>query len=296
MPYGFVQLSFQAAHDLSTVEDAMAEIAMMPPDQARSFMEKNKPESYTLLDVRQEWEYEEEHLPGAHLVPLAELPDRMNELDAGKPMLVYCRTGGRSMAAARLLQGQGFADIGNLVGGISAWNGGTAFGPMELGLVEFTGGETPEEVVLKAYAMEHALHMFYVQRADWAETMERIELFMKLAGFEDRHKDTLFTLYGRLTGSDVDLSAFEKLALEREGVVEGGVEIAEFLDRHPAAFDDEQGILQLSAMIEAQALDYYQRCAKGAQNEETRKVLQLLAREEKAHLKLLGKSMDIRGI
>ncbi|BDQ33146.1 rhodanese-like domain-containing protein [Pseudodesulfovibrio portus] len=274
----------------------MAEIAMMLPDQARSFMEKNKPESYTLLDVRQEWEYEEEHLPGALLVPLSDLPDRMDELDAGKPLLVYCRTGGRSIAAASLLQGQGFTDVSNLVGGISGWSGGTAFGPMELGLVEFTGRETPEEVVLKAYAMENALQIFYTQRADWAETMERIELFMELAVFEDRHKDTLFTLYNRLTGSDIDLSAFEKLALESEGVVEGGVEIAEFLDRHPDAFDDEQGILQLSAMIEAQALDYYLRCAKAAQSEETRKVLQLLAREEKAHLKLLGKSMDMRDI
>ena len=271
----------------------MAHIAMMTPDQVRSFMEKNQPDSYTLLDVRQEWEYEEEHLPGARLLPLVELPDRMDELDAGKPVLVYCRTGGRSMAAATLLDGQGFRDITNLVGGISAWSGHTAFGPMELGLVEFTGSETPEEVVLKAYAMEHGLQIFYAQRADWAETMERIELFMKLAVFEDQHKDTLFTLYCRLTGSGMDQDEFEQLALGREGAVEGGVEISEFLDRHPDAFDDEQGILQLSAMIEAQALDYYQRCAERVDSNETREVLQLLAREEKAHLRVLGKSMDM---
>ena len=272
----------------------MAQIAMMPPDQARSFMEANKPDSYTLLDVRQEWEYEEEHIPGAQLLPLVELPDRMDEVDAGKPVLIYCRTGGRSMAAATLLEGQGVSDIINLVGGMSAWSGHTAFGPMDLGLIEFTAKETPEEVILKAYAMEHALQIFYVQRADWAETMERIELFMQLAGVEDRHKDTLFTIYGRLTGSDMDQDAFEQAALQHEGAVEGGVEISEFLDRHPEAFDDEQGILQLACMIEAQALDYYLRCAAVAESEEARDVLQLLAREEKAHLRLLGKSMDMR--
>ena len=294
MPYCLMQLSFQAVRDLSTLGDDMAQIEMMYPDQVRSFMEKNKPDSYTLLDVRQEWEYEEEHIPGAHLLPLAELPDRVDELDRGKPMLVYCRSGARSMAAAHLLQGQGVNDITNLVGGLSAWNGGTAFGPMELGLVEFTGRETPGEVVLKAYSMEHALQVFYEQRADWAETMERIELFMTLAGFEDRHKDTLFTLYNKLADREMDRSEFDKMALHGEGVVEGGVEIAAFLDRHPTAFDDEQGVLQLSVMIEAQALDYYQRCAAAAQGEETREVLQLLAREEKAHLRLLGKFMDDR--
>ncbi|MBG0789189.1 MAG: sulfurtransferase [Desulfovibrionaceae bacterium] len=273
----------------------MAQIAMMTPDQARSFMDGNKPDTYTLLDVRQEWEYEEEHLPGALLLPLSELPDRMDEVDAGKPVVVYCRTGGRSMAAAVLLDGQGFTGISNLVGGMSAWNGHTAFGPMELGLVEFTGSETPEEVVLKAYAMENALHDFYVQRADWAETMERIELFMTLAGFEDRHKDTLFELYCRVAGRDVDREAFEEVALRGEGAVEGGVEIGEFLNRYPDAFDDEQGILQLSSMIEAQALDYYQRCAARAENDDARDVLDLLAREEKAHLRLLGKAMDLRG-
>lgn len=272
----------------------MAQIEMMAPDQIRAFMEASKPDSYTLLDVRQEWEYEEEHIPGARLLPLVELPDRLDEIDVGRPVVVYCRTGGRSMAAATLLEGRGGADIINLVGGISAWNGQIAFGPMELGLVEFTGKETPAEVVLKAYAMEHALQTFYVERADWAETTERIGLFIQLAGGEDRHKDTLFRIYCRLTGSDMDQDAFEQVALRREGAVEGGVEIREFLDRHPYAFDDEQGILQLAAMIEAQALDYYLRCAAIAESGETKDTLQLLAREEKAHLRLLGKSMDMR--
>lgn len=272
----------------------MAPIENHTPDQVRSFMEKNKPESYTLLDVRQEWEYEEEHLPGAHLLPLAELPDRMDELDGGKPLLVYCRSGGRSMAAARLLEGRGFEGLTNIVGGLMAWTGDTAFGPMELGMTVLTGAETPVEVVMKAYAMEDALQLFYVERADLAETMERIELFMTLAGYEDRHRDTLFTLYGRLPGADLSRDDFEEAALKGEGEVEGGVPVSEFLDQYPAAFDDDQGVLQLAAMVEAQALDFYQRCAERAENEATREVLLLLAREEKAHLKILGKAMDNR--
>ncbi|WP_338667310.1 rhodanese-like domain-containing protein [Pseudodesulfovibrio methanolicus] len=273
----------------------MSTITQMTPDEARKFMEGSKPDSYTLLDVRQEVEYEQDHIPGARLVPLSELPDRFDELDKERPLLVYCASGGRSMAAAGLLQGQGFEDVNNLVGGISAWEGEGAFGPMELGMIAFTGAESPAEVILKAYAMENVLQVFYVQRADMAETTERIELFMRLAGFEDKHKDVLYELYTRTAEEVMSRDEFEEMALRNASdMAEGGVPVSEFMDRFPGAFDDDRGVLELASMVEAQALDYYLRCALRAESDDTRNVLQLLAREEKAHLKLLGKFMDKR--
>jgi len=275
----------------------MAQISMMPLEQARSYMDGNKPDSFTLLDVRQEWEYAQGHIPGARLIPLVELPDRLEEIDSEKPVLVYCASGGRSMAASVLLEGQGFRDVSNLIGGFMSWQGHTAFGPMELGLVEFTGRETPEEVVAKAYAMENSLQLFYIQRADMAETIDRIQLFMELADFEDRHKSMLHRLYCTITGTEPGEEDIEEVLAASSGLeVEGGVDIDDFLDEHPGAFDNDQGILQLAIMIEAQALDYYLRCAARAENEETINVLQRLAREEKGHLKVIGKFMDRRGV
>ncbi len=271
-------------------------IQMMNTEQARQYIESHKPDQYTLLDVRQNWEYEDFHIPGAKLIPLVELPDRLEEVDQDKTALVYCASGGRSMAAAALMEGQGYGEIINMVGGAMAWQGHTAFGPMELGMIEFVGNETPVEIVLKAYAMENSLQEFYVKRADMAETPERIELFMELAGFEDRHKDTLYNLYSRIVDDLIPRKMFEEVAFESvEIAAEGGVEIQEFLDEYGDAFDSDQGVLQFATMIEAQALDYYLRCAMRASDVETVKMLQLLAREEKAHLKLLGKFMDKRG-
>jgi len=273
----------------------MAQIEMIDTDQVRSFMEANKPETYTLLDVRQEWEYEERHIPGATLIPLVELPDRLDDIDRDKPLLVYCASGGRSMAASVLLEGHDFPDISNMVGGMMAWDGLEAFGPMALDLIGFSGKEKPVEVVLKAYAMENSLQRFYAERADMAETLERIELFMELAGFEDRHKDTLFFLYTKIVGEEMDRTLFEETAFQSVGLeVEGGMEISDFLEQYPFAFDSDQGVLELATMIEAQALDYYLRCARNAEDEETQVVLNTLAREEKAHLKVLGKFMDRR--
>jgi rhodanese-related sulfurtransferase len=57
--------------------------------QVREFMEDRPGDGYTLLDVRQPGEYAGSHLPGATLIPLPELGDRIHEIDAEKPVIVY---------------------------------------------------------------------------------------------------------------------------------------------------------------------------------------------------------------
>jgi sulfur-carrier protein adenylyltransferase/sulfurtransferase len=74
-----------------------------------------------LLDVREPHEYDLCHLPGSTLIPLGSLPDRLGEIDRERPVVVYCHRGGRSAAAARLLQEQGINNLLNLEGGIDAW-------------------------------------------------------------------------------------------------------------------------------------------------------------------------------
>ncbi len=74
-----------------------------------------------LVDVREPNEWEIVHLPNAHLIPRGDLPDRLNELTGARRLVVYCRTGGRSAQATRLLLDLGFANVRNLTGGITAW-------------------------------------------------------------------------------------------------------------------------------------------------------------------------------
>ena len=72
----------------------------MTTEAAKKYMDAHSVEEYNLVDVRQDWEYDEFHIPGASLIPLPELPDRMDEMDPKKPTLVYCALGGRSSSAA----------------------------------------------------------------------------------------------------------------------------------------------------------------------------------------------------
>ncbi len=76
-----------------------------------------------LLDVRQphEWDIVNLETGGAVIIPLAELPDRLDELPTDREIVVYCRTGARSANAAQMLADEGFSSVFNFVGGIHAW-------------------------------------------------------------------------------------------------------------------------------------------------------------------------------
>ncbi len=75
-----------------------------------------------LLDVREPFEFNYAHIPGSRLIPLAQLPGRIAELDASKETVVICHHGMRSMQAANVLLHFGFQRVGNLQGGIDAWS------------------------------------------------------------------------------------------------------------------------------------------------------------------------------
>ena len=64
-------------------------VKSMNADEAKSFIAGQEEGGYTLLDVRQSSEYDQEHLPGARLIPLPELPGRLKELDPLKPVIAY---------------------------------------------------------------------------------------------------------------------------------------------------------------------------------------------------------------
>ncbi len=75
-----------------------------------------------VLDVREPWEYELAHIPGAVLIPLGELVERVGELDLARPVAVYCHHGMRSLQALRFLRSVGYRDIAHLSGGIDAYS------------------------------------------------------------------------------------------------------------------------------------------------------------------------------
>jgi rhodanese-related sulfurtransferase len=64
-------------------------VATWSPEKIRQFLKEKNPEEYNLVDVRTPREYEGGHLPGARLIPVGEVTNRLSELDPNKPTIVY---------------------------------------------------------------------------------------------------------------------------------------------------------------------------------------------------------------
>ncbi len=75
----------------------------------------------TILDLRSAQEWQEGTLPGTQHIMLGDLADQASDVTTGKPILVYCRSGRRSMIGASILQAKGVTNVINLKGGYQDW-------------------------------------------------------------------------------------------------------------------------------------------------------------------------------
>ena len=91
------------------------------PEEVKSKIDQR--EEFTLLDVREPWEFETASMEGAKLMPMGDVPSRAHqELDPEDHIVVLCHHGVRSMNVAVWLRNQGFEQAQSLRGGIDAWS------------------------------------------------------------------------------------------------------------------------------------------------------------------------------
>ncbi|MFN2644634.1 MAG: rhodanese-like domain-containing protein [Burkholderiales bacterium] len=92
------------------------------PSELAEWLADDGREKPFLLDVREPWEFEKARIAGAELVPMRELPGRLHEINATKPIVAICHHGGRSFQVAMFLEKNGYNDVHNLAGGVDAWS------------------------------------------------------------------------------------------------------------------------------------------------------------------------------
>lgn len=99
---------------------AEAVIADISPRELAGRIERH--DDLQLVDVRENWEWQIARLPGARLIPLNDLERQLGTLDRNREVVLYCRSGVRSLHAAHELAEAGFARVTNLSGGILQWS------------------------------------------------------------------------------------------------------------------------------------------------------------------------------
>jgi rhodanese-related sulfurtransferase/rubrerythrin len=259
-------------------------------DAARKIIDDNPHGSVTILDVRQPKEYNNGHIPGATLIPLPEIKDRMDQIDPDKPTVVYCAIGGRSRVATQMLAGAGLKEVYNLSGGFKAWQGHTAHGPVDQGLELFNGRETAEEILVTAYSLEKGLMTYYQQMTERMTNEEVRKIFHQLSVIEIKHQERLLKEYNRITGKSLTSAAFADEIVSP--AMAGGLSTEEYLQLFSPNLDSPAEVIDLAMSIEAQALDLYHRAAENVQDPASSDVLQQIAREEQEHLQLLGELLE----
>ena len=97
-------------------ETAVVQLTVSVPDAYELYQD-----GVMMLDVRTLEEYQENHIPGSTLIPLDQLSARMDEIPRDELVVVYCRSGNRSLQAVNLLVNAGFTQVQSMDRGIQAW-------------------------------------------------------------------------------------------------------------------------------------------------------------------------------
>ena len=97
----------------------MARTQISPINLQQQLLENSQ--AYLLLDVREPFEYQIASLDNSVLIPMNQIPDRLDELEKQQAIMVICHHGMRSENVAYYLDQQGFTQVFNLTGGIDAW-------------------------------------------------------------------------------------------------------------------------------------------------------------------------------
>lgn len=251
--------------------------------QTKEYLAVQPPDTFQLLDVRQPKEYQEQHLPGAILIPLGDLPNRLIDLRQDQKTIVYCRSGMRSKAACQILLDGHFDDVVNMAGGILKWKGSTASGNETIGLEYFVGGTFSSGFAM-AYQMEKGLQQFYILLQDRVQSPDVRSLLEMLAKYENGHMAKLLAKHRQHSKQVAELPS--------QTVLEGGFKLDDLPETFGEHLQTEESIFQMAMTFEAQAFDLYQRLARQTSEQEQKTFYQQMAEEEQKHLNQLANKLD----
>ena len=105
----------------TAAEAAIGELDLADTIDVQTVASVKDREDVFVIDVREQWEYDEAHIPGVTLIPMGEVANRLAEIPTDKEVIVTCRSGNRSGQITDFLRQQGFDNVHNMDGGILAW-------------------------------------------------------------------------------------------------------------------------------------------------------------------------------
>ncbi len=258
-------------------------------EDLKRYMNLANEKDYILVDVRQPAEYVDQHIPGALLMPLPDIPKKMNSLPHDRDIIFYCLVGSRSRAAAMMLAEEGFTQkkVYSLEGGISQWSGMSV---SRLPKIEvFDKSRTAYELLETAIGMEKGAVEFYSHIEKIHILGNGKNIFKNLAEAELSHAQMLFELLKK-SSADLKHSFDEFYSNLPGGLVEGGDGLSDLIGYIQGT--QKFGcihLLDLAMDVEFASYDLYKTLANLKRAEQNvASILLTIAQAEKIHIKQIS--------
>ncbi|WP_319588407.1 rhodanese-like domain-containing protein [uncultured Desulfobulbus sp.] len=259
-------------------------------ERVREYMARHEENEYLLVDVRQPDEYAKGHIAGSILVPLGEIPQRMQELPVDKDLILYCRSGKRSKGAAIFIGSRPYVagTVFNMTGGILAWDGHLLPSTPNLKIFDLSGSE--QELLLQAMDLERGAEQFYAALSRRYGAVPWTESLAVLAGAEEAHARMIYRFWAEGQG---DPPSFETVFSGLAGdIVEGGFSspaLVATLEEQP--MEPCRATLEMALTIEYSAYDLSRNMAHRYQDQPMEAVFTTIAEAEKEHVRLVAQAL-----
>jgi rubrerythrin/rhodanese-related sulfurtransferase len=267
------------------------EFETMTAEEFDEYVKKHKEKEYLLIDVRQESEYEMGHIPGAKLMPLAEVETRLFSLPAEQDLIFYCQNGGRSQWAASLAGASEVCQksVYHLMGGLLVRDGRILPGYPKIQI--FDRARELEQLLTAAMDLEKGAGRFYQYAKDRFIEDPISQIFEQVAIAEKGHAKLIYHYFQKLKSN---LPPFDTLYDSLKGkVLEGGQSVEEACRNLEEVADNScSEIIDLALSIEYAAFDLYRVMAEQTEHSEARETFLAIAQAEKGHMRALARSIE----
>lgn len=265
-------------------------INQLKPDDLKTYISSHKEKDYVLVDVRQPAEYENEHIPGAFLLPLPALLTNLSELNSEQDLIFYCRSGKRSMAAATLALEDNVTRkrIYNLTGGIISWQGKTLDGLPKVRVFIKTAGFS--EMLYTAMEMEKGAARFYNLAYERYPEAAFAHVFNTLSKAETAHARSIYKQWAARQENPIPFEQlFEGL---KENILESGDTLDQALKRLDSPGEDIcLNLIELALDVESAAFDLYRTMSHHSEDQSFQEIALSIAQAEKSHIQALIKAL-----
>jgi rubrerythrin len=267
------------------------EFETLTPAEFKEFMRTHKEKNYLVIDVRQASEYADGHIPGAKLMPLAQVETRLFTLPSTRDLIFYCSNGGRSQWAASLAGEAAVCKktVYHLMGGIQAWEGKILSGYPKVKI--FDQNLSLEKLLATAMDLEKGAWRFYQYALDKFSGDPICRILEQVSIAEKAHATLIYRIWKKFQHNPPPFDRiYQSLAGE---ILEGGHNFAETC-RHLDAVKkhDCAGVIDLAMTIEYSAFELYRTMAERCENSEAQSTLLSIAQAEKAHMRALTRAID----